>query len=138
MKNFKSALILSLAFSLLSPGSLLADTASTLDQGSAKVIFVRGAETSQTRALKYNVYIGQEYVGRMKVNDRKEVELAAGDYKVKSNFYKGSSLEVSLEAGKTYVISTTMENLVNSKQTSFKLVSENIASSEDVLINTDS
>jgi hypothetical protein len=138
MKNLKAALILALSFTLLSPVSLIAEDVSSMDKGSATVIFVRGAETAKTRSLKYNVYIGEQYVGRMKIKDRKEIQMPAGDYRVMSNFYKGSSINVSLESGKTYVISTAMENKVNRKETSFKLLSEDVAASEDVVINTES
>lgn len=138
MKNFNALLILSVTLTLLFPGTVFADTESSLDQAAAKVIFVRGAETAKTRSLKYNVYIGPEYVGRMKVNDRKEVDIAAGVYKVSSNFYKGSSLEVTLQAGKIYTISTAMETKANGKGASFKLVSEDLASTEAKVINTDS
>jgi hypothetical protein len=138
MKNLKATLLLALSFTLLSPGSLIAEDVSSMDKGSATVIFVRGAETAKTRSLKYNVYIGQQYVGRMKIKDRKEIQMPAGDYRVMSNFYKGSSINVSLESGKTYVISTAMENKVNRKETSFKLLSEEVAASEDVVINTES
>jgi hypothetical protein len=138
MKYLKSALLLALSFTLLSPVALIAEEVSSIDKESATVIFVRGAETAKTRSLKYNVYIGEEYVGRMKVKDRKEIQMPAGDYRVMSNFYRGTAMNVSLEPGKIYVISTAMENKVNRKETSFKLVSENIVSSEDVVINTDS
>jgi hypothetical protein len=138
MKNLKAALLLALSFTLLSPVTLIAEDTISMDKESATVIFVRGAETAKTRSLKYNVYIGEQYVGRMKIKDRKEIQMPAGDYRVMSNFYKGSSINVSLESGKTYVISTAMENKVNRKETSFKLVSENIVSSEDVVIITDS
>ena len=138
MKNLKSVLLICMALTLLSPGALFANTDSSMDKESAKVIFVRGPETSQTRNLKYNVYIGQQYVGRMKANDSREIELPSGNYQVQTNFPKGSSLRVSLKPGKTYVISTALEKTTNSKKTHFKLLSENIASSEEAVINTDS
>jgi hypothetical protein len=138
MKNLKAALLLALSFTLLSPVTLIAEDTISMDKESATVIFVRGAETAKTRSLKYNVYIGEQYVGRMKIKDRKEIQMPAGDYRVMSNFYKGSSINVNLESGKTYVISTAMENKVNSKETSFKLLSEEVAASEDVVINTES
>jgi hypothetical protein len=138
MKNLKAALLLALSFTLSSPVTLIAEDTISMDKESATVIFVRGAETAKTRSLKYNVYIGEQYVGRMKIKDRKEIQMPAGDYRVMSNFYKGSSINVNLESGKTYVISTAMENKVNSKETSFKLLSEEVAASEDVVINTES
>ena len=130
MNMFKSALIVSLGLVMASASQVFADATPSVENEQATVVFVRGAESVQTRSLNYNVYLGDQAVGRMSVNDRKEISVSPGEYQVMSNFYKGSPITVSLEAGKTYVIATSMKSRINSSETRFELVSDEVAVTE--------
>ena len=79
MKNFITAVILGFGLTSLMTSQAFADSEQSAEQESATVIFVRGRETSKTRSLNYNVYLGDTAVGRMKVKGRKEVTVPAGD-----------------------------------------------------------
>ena len=127
-------------FTILSSQSVIAESTESASSDQAKIVFVRGEETPKTRALKFNVYLGDESVGRMKVNQTKTMVVAPGEYKVWSNFYKGEPMIVTVNAGETTYIQSSMIRKSNRISSNFEVVSDQVALEESSLnaANTDS
>jgi hypothetical protein len=130
MYKFITTLLLGAGLATLLSTPANADAPQSVEQQKATVIFVRGEESNKTRSLNFNVYLGDNSAGRMKVKDTRTLQVPAGDYIVESNFYNSKSLAVSLEPGITYWISTTMEYKSNSNKARFELINSDMASSE--------
>lgn len=131
MKNFITSVVLGFGITGFMASPAFAESEQSAEQESATVIFVRGRETSKTRSLNFNVYLSDTAVGRMKVKGRKEVTVPAGDYIVQTNFYNSESLPLTLEAGKTYTISTMMESKSNTSKARFEVINNDIAASNE-------
>ena len=97
------------------------------DEGTSKLIILRGAESAKTRSLNFNVYVGDQSIGRVKVDSATEIEVKAGSHKVRSNFYQDQALKVELQPNKTYYLVAKMNRKSNKFHTAYELVSEDYA-----------
>ncbi|MGK0498859.1 MAG: hypothetical protein ACJAYG_000490 [Oceanicoccus sp.] len=130
MKLIKSVSSILLSGLLLITTNVQAEAAKSNamdDQATSTVIVMRGLESSKTRSAKFKVFVGEESVGRIKVNTSKIVKLPAGEYRVFSSFHKDQPLEVSLEPGKTYYVLAKMEKVSGKIRSAYQLVSQEYA-----------
>ncbi len=93
----------------------------------SQIVVLRGKESPKTRSLNFTVYVGEERLNRVKVNSTQTIDVEAGNYVVRSNFYKDKPLEINVIPGKTYYLVAQMGRKGNRFGSAYKLVTEDYA-----------
>ncbi|ARN73036.1 hypothetical protein [Oceanicoccus sagamiensis] len=124
--------VIVLLVGLVMVGQVSAEQSKAMDSAAkaaptSQIIVLRGLERPKTRSLNFTVYVGEERLGRVKVNSTQTMDVEAGTYTVRSNFYKDKPLEISVMPGKTYYLVAKMDRRGGNFKSVYELVTEDYA-----------
>jgi len=125
-KAISNFLVGSLAIAM----SSIAFSGETSNQGfedAATVVVLRGEESRKTSGLKFEVYVGEQRMGRFGTSDSASKTFKPGSYVISSSFKKDKTKVIELEEGKTYYLKAVMNKRPGGYQTNYEIVTEDYA-----------